>query len=211
MWFLGPKSSLAWLKSNAPEVHAAFELALRPGAPMGTMNEVVELVVGARSEGTVNEELMGVARGAAQPDDAFRVRPFAERDRIAVAAIYRECRAEAKWLPAAVRETSDFARDTEGEALLVAVGSEDEPLGFVSVWEQDAFIHHLYVRRGSRHRGVGKELLDSLGSRLPKPWRLKCLSSNGEARAFYISQGWKEVSSDVGEDGPFALLEKQES
>jgi len=138
----------------------------------------------------------------------FRVRPFEEKDRKALAAIYRECRTEATWLPTAAAEP-DFARDTEGEALLVAVGSDDEPEGFVSVWEADAFIHHLYVRTGSRQRGIGRQLLDSLGSRLPKPWRLKCVCANDDALAFYLRQGWLEISSGVGEDGPYVVLEKR--
>jgi len=67
----------------------------------------------------------------------FRVRPFEDGDRQALAAIYLECRSEATWLPTTAKEP-DFARDTEGEVLLVAVGSDDEPEGFVSVWEPDA-------------------------------------------------------------------------
>ena len=136
----------------------------------------------------------------------FRVRPFEERDREALAAIYRDCRTEAAWLPTAVKE-SDFARDTQGEALLVAVGSDDEPEGFVSVWEPDAFIHHLYVRLGSRQKGIGTQLLESLRSRLPKPWTLKCVRANDGALTFYLRRGWLEISSGVGEDGPYAVLE----
>lgn len=138
----------------------------------------------------------------------FRVRPCAERDRSRLAAIYRECRAEAEWLPPDARRTSHFARDTEGEALLVAVGSNDEPEGFVSVWEPDAFIHHLYVRRESQRKGVALMLLKSLETQLPLPWKLKCLRANTGALAFYFSQGWKEVSSGDGDEGPFAVLEK---
>ena len=138
----------------------------------------------------------------------FRVRRFEERDRPVLETIYRECRSEATWLPSAVKEKSDFARDTEGEALLVAVGSDDEPEGFVSVWEQDAFIHHLYVRNGSRQKGIGKQLLDALSSRLPRPWRLKCVRANDGALAFYLDHGWREISSGVGEDGPYAVPEK---
>lgn len=138
----------------------------------------------------------------------FRVRPFEERDRPAVEAIYRECRSEAAWLPAGVNQNSDFAKDTEGEALLVAVGSDDEPHGFVSLWELEAFIHHLYVRTSSRQCGIGKQLLHSLESRLAKPWRLKCLRANTDALAFYLNQGWRETSSGVGEDGPYAVLER---
>jgi GNAT superfamily N-acetyltransferase len=137
----------------------------------------------------------------------FRVRPFEERDRETVAAIYRQCRSEATWLPATAKD-SDFARDTEGEVMLVAVGSDDEPEGFVSVWEPDAFIHHLYVRARSRQKGIGTQLLESLGSRLPLPWRLKCLRANDKALAFYLRHGWLEVSSGESDDGPYAVLER---
>ena len=136
----------------------------------------------------------------------FRVRPFAERDRSALEAIYRECRSEATWLPSA--QESNFARDTDGEALHVAVGSNDEPEGFVSVWEPEAFIHHLYVRNRSRGKGIAKQLLNSLATGLPKPWRLKCVRANDVALAFYLDHGWMEVSAGVGEDGPYAVLEK---
>ena len=141
----------------------------------------------------------------------FRVRPFVGQDREVLEAIYRECRAEATWLPAVVRENSDFARDTAGEKLFVAVGSDDNPLGFLSVWEPDRFIHHLYVRSELRDRGIGKALLRSLSTQLPMPWKLKCLTANGGALAFYTSQGWRKVSSDVGEEGPYFVLEKHET
>jgi len=141
----------------------------------------------------------------------FHVRPFAEGDREVLEAIYRECRAEATWLPSAARENPDFARDTAGETLFVAVGSDDKPLGFLSVWEPDRFIHHLYVRTGLRDRGIGKALLISLRTRLPTPWRLKCLTANGGALGFYTSQGWRKVSSEIGEEGPYFVLEKHET
>lgn len=137
----------------------------------------------------------------------FKVRPFEEKDRSALEIIYRECRSEATWLPSAVKEKADFTRDTEGEVLLVAVGSDGEPVAFVSVWEPDAFIHHVYVRKGWQQKGIGKRLLDALGPRLPRPWRLKCVRANDQALAFYLDQGWMEVSSGVGEDGPYVVLE----
>jgi GNAT superfamily N-acetyltransferase len=138
----------------------------------------------------------------------FRVRPSAEADREALDAIYRECRAEATWLPPAARENSDFARDTAGEKIFVAVGNDDHPPGFLSVWEPDSFMHHLYVRSDLRDRGIGTALLGYLSTRLPTPWMLKCLSANDRALAFYLSQGWRKVSSDVSEDGPHFVLEK---
>jgi GNAT superfamily N-acetyltransferase len=141
----------------------------------------------------------------------FRVRPFAEGDRQVAETIYRDCRAKATWLPPAARENSDFARDTAGEKLLVAVGSDDLPIGFLSVWEPDRFIHHLYVRSEMRGQGVGKALLKALSNQLPMPWRLKCLTANGGALAFYESQGWKKVSSEVGGEGPYLVLDKLET
>lgn len=138
----------------------------------------------------------------------FRVRPFEDKDRSALETIYRDGRSGATWLPAAVKDKADFARDTEGEVLLVAVGGDGEPVAFISVWEPDAFVHHVYVRKGSQQKGIGKQLLDALGPRLPKPWRLKCVRANDRALAFYLDQGWMEVASGVSEDGPYAVLEK---
>jgi GNAT superfamily N-acetyltransferase len=137
------------------------------------------------------------------------VRAFDEKDRVALEALYRDCRAEADWLPPAARATADFARDTEGETILVATGSNGEILGFVAAWEPDRFIHHLYVRNGSRGRGVGRELLESLGSRLPLPWQLKCVRANIAALSFYVGQGWREISFGTGEDGPYVVLERR--
>src|SRR5262245_22381092 len=108
----------------------------------------------------------------------FHVRSFVERDRSKLEAIYRDCRREAAWLPPTVKERSDFSRGTEDEVILVAVGHNDEPEGFISVWQPDGFIHHLYVRRRSREKGIGQALLDAVEERMSKLWRLKCLRAN---------------------------------
>jgi GNAT superfamily N-acetyltransferase len=141
----------------------------------------------------------------------YRVRPFHESDRAALTVLYRDCRHEASWLPRAAKAQSSFSRDTEGESLFVAVSESDRPEGFISVWEPDAFIHHLYVRSSARGRGVGGMLLDFLNGRIPKPWRLKCLRANAQASAFYLNRGWREVSSGEGDDGSFAVLENHAS
>jgi len=92
--------------------------------------------------------------------------------------------------------------------ILVAVGPDGEPEGFISVWAADRFIHHLYVRSSSRRKGIGRALLAALEERMPKPWRLKCLRANSDATAFYMAQGWREISSDTNEEGAFAMLER---
>jgi len=45
-WYRGPKEALADLRRRAPETFAAFERALVPGAPLETLEALVERVVG---------------------------------------------------------------------------------------------------------------------------------------------------------------------
>ena len=42
-WFEGPKKSLEWLRVNLPALHHAFEVALRPGASVESIDELVDL------------------------------------------------------------------------------------------------------------------------------------------------------------------------
>lgn len=43
-WYLGPKESLHWLQTHAPEDHAAFAAALAPGADLATIGFLVERI-----------------------------------------------------------------------------------------------------------------------------------------------------------------------
>jgi len=47
-WYLGPKESLAWLRTNAAETYDGFRRALRPGASLRDIEELAERVVGGR-------------------------------------------------------------------------------------------------------------------------------------------------------------------
>ncbi|CDH26483.1 conserved hypothetical protein [Xenorhabdus bovienii str. kraussei Becker Underwood] len=48
------------------------------------------------------------------------------------------------WLNTDNYQLTDFDKDTEGEMIYIAV-ENDKVLGFISVWAQNHFIHHLYV------------------------------------------------------------------
>jgi len=48
-WYEGSKKSLAFLAASEPHVYAKFEAALRPGASLDTVAELVEIVVGPRT------------------------------------------------------------------------------------------------------------------------------------------------------------------
>lgn len=101
----------------------------------------------------------------------------------------------------------DYKQATLGEVIFVAENQDGKILGFVSVWEQDRFIHHLFVAPEYQRNGIGELLINSLFSWLPLPYRLKCVVNNKQALAFYKKTGWVEVERGVGEDGEYLLLE----
>ena len=103
----------------------------------------------------------------------------------------------------------DFKQSTAGETIFVAEDESSTIVGFVSVWEQDAvpFIHHLFVAPNHQRKGIGELLMESLLTWLSPPYRLKCVSKNREALAFYHKHGWVEVGQGIGEDGEYLLLE----
>lgn len=103
----------------------------------------------------------------------------------------------------------DFKQSTSGETIFVAEDEYATIVGFVSVWELDAipFIHHLFVAPNHQRKGIGELLMESLLTWLPPPYRLKCVSKNSEALAFYRKHGWIEVGQGSGEDGEYLLLE----
>lgn len=101
--------------------------------------------------------------------------------------IYRDVRLEIGSDPSA-----GYARDTQDERVLVAVDAEDRALGFVSIYEPERFVHHLYVSRPHRGHGLGTALLAAATARLAGPAWLKVDASNQAARAFYRRRGWVE-------------------
>ncbi|QEL64057.1 hypothetical protein OTERR_05810 [Oryzomicrobium terrae] len=142
----------------------------------------------------------------------LQIRTATLADLPALQALYRRCRAQADWLPAASRATADFATDSLGELVLVAhslpsAARDGHVAGFVAVWEPDAFIHHLYVAPECRRQGVAGQLLAALAIRVAPPWRLKCLCANHGALAFYARANAREVGRGAGDDGPYVELE----
>ncbi len=129
-------------------------------------------------------------------------------DSKSIQAIFSEAISCAPWLPPESRLKADFAKASEGEILFVCCNCENEVLGFVSVYEPDAFIHHLYVARHCQRLGIGAALLKFLEYHIIKPWHLKCMAKNEMALVFYVSQGWIEEGRAEGPEGPYVLLKK---
>lgn len=104
-------------------------------------------------------------------------------------------------LPSISRRISlaDFEAEVSGEQIeLARLGGRT--VAYVSVWEPDAFIHHLYVDPASQGFGVGAALVERLAMRFSsKALSLKCLTINLTALTFYRRLGFEETT-DVGRD-----------
>jgi len=137
----------------------------------------------------------------------FAIRPFHDDDRPALRDIYLASRLQAfPWVSRAEFSLEDFDADIEGENLFVATVNT-LPVGFISLYEPDNFIHHLYVDPDSTGRGVGSALLNASIQRLGYPIRLKCLVENQRAVQFYQQRGWQVKGEGDDTHGPFYEME----
>jgi ribosomal protein S18 acetylase RimI-like enzyme len=139
-----------------------------------------------------------------------RIRPATPKDFVAVEDIYRRAIQSADWLPVGAKYDSNFSKSIEGEQIYVCDDQDGKIIGFISVWKEDYFIHHLYVDSESQGKGVGTKLVKSLRRWLQLPWSLKCVLENTKAMGFYLSHGFVSISEHKNENPPYALLRKSE-
>ncbi|WP_215408105.1 GNAT family N-acetyltransferase [Vibrio gigantis] len=127
----------------------------------------------------------------------MEVRRYQPKYSAALQAIYLESRQNTfHWADANAFKLSDFDQGTEGEQIWMAVSGE-KVLGFVSVWEAESFIHHLYICPKTLRFGAGSALLNTCKQHY-SVLTLKCLTANENAIGFYRSQGFV-ISSTEGE------------
>ncbi|RYG19012.1 GNAT family N-acetyltransferase, partial [bacterium] len=123
-------------------------------------------------------------------------------DQATLANLYlRSRRAAFTWRNPEDFQLDDFTRDTEGELIHLAESEDGTILGFLSLWEPENFIHHLFISPDHLRQGIGLILLTDLQQRIPGLFRLKCLVANLPALAFYHSLGWTEIDRGTTEDG----------
>jgi GNAT superfamily N-acetyltransferase len=134
------------------------------------------------------------------------LREYSEADLPALREIYLLSRRAAfTWeLPDWFR-VDDLDRAIEGEVILVAE-IERMPVGFVSWWPPENFIHHLFLHPDYFRRGIGSQLLQACLDRLGRPARLKCISKNLPAKEFYLQRGWVVESKGTGCDGDYLTM-----
>ncbi len=135
------------------------------------------------------------------------IRPATQLDLPGIDRIFNDAMCTSDWIPVAARGHVDFSTASEGEQVFVSVDSSDLVNGFISVWQPESFIHHLYVDPNQKRCGIGTALLQSLDAWLEKPWTLKCVQRNSAALSFYHSRGWRTVERGQGDHGTYLLLE----
>lgn len=128
-----------------------------------------------------------------------------QEDHLSANLIINEARATTTGLPTQPLSIDEFKFQIEGELLLGAKKSSNptELMGFISIWQPNLFIHHLYIARIHQGQGVGSALINEVRKRLGTPLQLKCGADNTRAQVFYESSGWKRGSVEIGPDGPY--------
>ncbi len=103
-------------------------------------------------------------------------------------------------------ELEDFDKQTQGEYILTAL-LDDIPVGFISIWMPNNFIHHLYVDHNYQGKNIGTELLKAAISKTNFPLTLKCLENNTKAIDFYIKKGFTAKQKGYSNNGTYILFE----
>ncbi|MCG7488234.1 GNAT family N-acetyltransferase [Vibrio sp. Of14-4] len=113
-----------------------------------------------------------------------------------------------KWLDSKQFCLADFDIDVEGEQIWVAL-CKGKPVGFISVWEPENFIHHLYISPEYTRKGIGARLLEFVKPRYTS-LSLKCMQPNKSALNFYQSHGFISQSQHMDEFGGYHYLTYEE-
>ncbi len=136
----------------------------------------------------------------------MKTRRYLDCDRKAVSGIYLKSRTHAfAWMDSSLFRIDDFDRDTKGEKVWVLTQAT-HLLGFISVWEAENFIYHLFVDPRFFGQSVGTTLLRECLKHIGRPASLKCSDPNTIARDFYLSKGWRILSKGSGPDGKYLLM-----
>ncbi|WP_310597778.1 GNAT family N-acetyltransferase [Aeromonas aquatica] len=136
------------------------------------------------------------------------IRRMREADAPVLAQLFLKGRRQAfHWVEPSLFLLSDFAEQTRGEQIWVAEQG-GAPCGFVSIWGEDSFVHHLYVSADWHGQGVGRALLAEGMAGFAKPASLKVATRNTTALAFYHRLGWQNTDETGHCDitGPWRTL-----
>ncbi|MCT3027365.1 GNAT family N-acetyltransferase [Pediococcus parvulus] len=134
-----------------------------------------------------------------------QILPAKAEDTLQLAQVYLHSRQETfPWVKHPTH--SDFERDSKGELTLKAV-LNDKIVGFISFYEQDNFVHLLFIDPEYMHLGIGRQLIDHVRQLATAPVILKCVRKNTNALAFYKAQGFKIIGKSSWESPAYFTLQ----
>jgi len=134
----------------------------------------------------------------------MKIESPSEIDLYPLLKVFNEARSSAKGLTDQAVSLNDFQVMVDGEKILVAK-LNDEIVGFASVWEQDNFVHHLFVAPSYQNQGIGAALLKRCQNTFGLPLTLKCVEKNRRACEFYENNGWDPIEKAIDSEGPYFL------
>ncbi len=110
------------------------------------------------------------------------------------------------WLDTSDYQLDDFEKQTQGEYIMAAF-IDDIPVGFISIWMPNNFIHHLFIAEKHQGKNIGTALLKTAIQKTAFPITLKCLVNNKKAVEFYKRKGFIEKSKGESDSGTYILFE----
>jgi len=135
------------------------------------------------------------------------IKEFRNSDLAALQKIFLEERKRTfTWNDVSEFKLDDFEKQTQGEYILNAFWN-DVPVGFISIWMPNNFIHHLYVDHKYQGQNIGTELLQAAILKTKFPITLKCLEKNTKAVEFYFKKGFTEKEKGYSNNGNYILFE----
>ncbi|MCB9859737.1 MAG: GNAT family N-acetyltransferase [Phycisphaeraceae bacterium] len=120
-------------------------------------------------------------------------------------------RAAFHWFDPESFQLADFASQTIDERIWVAEDEHGRLVGFLSLYEPESFVHHLFVAPDIQRRGIGRKLLEVANRSARRPMSLKVLEQNVDARMFYTSLGWTTTGHGADELGPYLVFTQPQS
>lgn len=134
------------------------------------------------------------------------IRPAIPSDRPFLRTLYLHSRKSSwPWADSSDWQLEDFDAATLDEQVWVA-DIDGHRVGFASVWENDNFLHNLFVSPDWQGQGVGSALLMHVQSTFTSTGSLKCLVQNEPALHFYHRHGWHTEARGASPDGDYWLL-----
>lgn len=138
--------------------------------------------------------------------NAVNISQYKTSDYLAIAGIYLRSRQQNfSWQEPDDFKLADFDVVLSDDQIWIA-SYQAIPLGYVSLFTADRFLHHLFIDPLYQRCGLGQKLLKQARLILKDQIYLKCLCANQLALVFYQHQGFQILSRGEDSDGDYFLL-----